>query len=377
MNKRVIFVLTMAAVLVFAFTAVATAKYAGYAANEPYLSWGGANYIYKVITGDTADQLSPHGGYTQTSVKCVVCHSTHRAFTTRTVAEGIGTSPDFKLLNGVGGSCAQCHAAWGASPSDTLVEIGETYSGPHIGAAGSSCNSRGCHGSVHGIGVDTTYAVVAKYNLGQDVTTKMNEAIAAGNVNAAITTTATGDAMKAYATGYVCAPCHGNSSFSIATRGFANMVVGVNYDPVAQTSTTETVMASGHPSASAGLYGHAPTCEKCHDMVGVATNSTAFPHANRGIDVYQGRFDLGAGFQYGQPLENATLVTNGVIATDNDEATRYTLWMTSSDYDDNVNAKPVARGSDATARGEGGGYSLRDGVCIKCHDTDPATTRMP
>lgn len=367
MNKRVLFVLTMAAVLVFAFAAVATAKYAGYAANEPYLSWGGANYIYNAINGTADGQLSPHGGYTQTSVKCVVCHSTHRAFTTRTVADGIGTSSDFKLLNGVGGSCAQCHAAWGASPSNTLVEIGETYSGPHIGAAGSSCGSRGCHGSVHGIGTDTTYAVVAKYNLAQDVTTKMDAAIAAGNVNAAITTTATGDAMKAYATGYVCAPCHGNSSFSVATRGFANMI----------SLEGTSAMASGHPSASAGAYGHAPTCEKCHDMVGVATNSTAFPHANRGIDVYQGRFDLGAGFQYGQPLENSTLVTNGVIATDNTPATRYTLWMTSSDYDDNVNARPVAYGDDPVARGEGGGYSLQDGVCIKCHDVDPATTRMP
>lgn len=355
MKKSVLFVLVMAAVLVFAFTAVATAKYAGYTQNEPYLSWGGANYIYNSVNATDTGQLSPHGGYTQTSVKCAVCHSTHRAFTTRTVDMGIGTSSDFKLLNGVGGSCAQCHAVWGASPSAKLVEVGETYSGPHIGAAGSTCNSRGCHGSVHGTGVDTKYAVVSKYNLGQDVTTKMDAAIAAGNVNASIGVDKTGDAMKAFATGYVCSPCHGNSSFSIAAKGFAN-----------QISLASTAMASGHPSAGE-FYGHAPTCEKCHDMVGVATNSTAFPHANRGIDVYQGRFDIAAAWT--GSLATQPLVQSGVLSTTNDNATRYTLWMTKSEFDDAAGAMPIAYGSDPIATGSGGGYSLQDGACIKCHST--------
>jgi hypothetical protein len=361
MKKRVLFVLLAASVALFAFTGAAHAKYAGYKVNDAYLSWTDANAIYGAINATTTAQLSPHGGYTQTTVKCAVCHSTHRAYSNLS-APGVGT--DYSLLNGAGGSCVQCHAAWGASPSGALVEVGQTFSGPHIGAGGSSCTNRGCHGSVHGIGADTKYAVVAKYNLANEdatITAQIDAAIAAGNTNAQISTSATGDAMKALATGYVCSPCHGNSTFAVATRGYASEI-----------SIDSTVtMATGHPSATGQFYGHAPTCEKCHDLVGVATNSTAFPHANRGIDVYKGRFDYNSYNVFATDYNSATLYSDGVIPTTNTDATRYSLWMTSSTTDATTGVLPIVdKGASGSTAGLG--YSLQDGACLKCHTTDPA-----
>lgn len=390
MKKNILFVLALAACLVFAFTAVATAKYAGYAANEQYLSWGGATDLNEGIAaaaGVATQTASPHGGYTQTSVKCVVCHSIHRAFTTATA---MGSSTDFKLLNGVGtAACAECHAAWGASPSDTLVAVGETFSGPHIGNGGASCTSRGCHGSVHAVGADLTYAVVAKYNLQNSVVTSatipaildtdtastkltkyMDAAIAAGNVAPGISTAATGDAMKAYVTGYVCSPCHANSSFAIAAAGFAN--------PVTVSGDNTVTVASGHPSAGGQFFGHAPTCEKCHDLVDVASNSTAFPHANRGIDVYADRFDYDV--SVGAYGATGALLNGGAttIATDNTVATQYALWMTASDYSAvGVAVDPIEKSAGWPNAGEGGGFSLRDGSCLKCHLTDGSAYSIP
>lgn len=390
MKKNVLFVLALAACLVFAFTAVATAKYAGYVDDKAYVSWGGAQAIAGYIDGaegTSASMLSPHGGYTQTSVKCVVCHSIHRA-TSGATAIGAGVSNS--LLNGTskGNACANCHSSWGASPSDAIVAIGETYSGPHIGAGGSSCTNRGCHGSVHGIGADTTFKIVAKYNLqnpsinassspelvaynvgsgSENLTAFMNAAIAGGNTNAEIGVDATGDAMKAFATGYVCSPCHGNSSFSVAAPGAVNPIeIGGDKD----------VMASGHPSANAQVYPHAPTCEKCHDLVDVASNSTAFPHANRGIDVYTGRFnyDLNVG-NYGAGGV-ASLTNTDTITTDNKATTRYGLWMTASEYSeaDTVVDPLEYTSQDLTA---GGMFSLRDGSCLKCHLTDGSEYSIP
>lgn len=360
--KKTLVVLALAAVLVFAFASVATAKYAGFDANEPYLSWKGAETIYQRINSNTATQTTPHGGYTQTSVKCVVCHSTHRAASSLDVvgAPTAGVGADWSLLNGAGKSCTACHAAWGASPSDALIEVAETplVGGPHFGLSTYTCTTRGCHGSVHGSGTPSKYAVAVKYNLTNGTNglldTQMDAAIAAGNVHTGwagnqINTTDTGQAMKAFATGYTCFPCHGNSSFAVATRGYANVV------SVDGTSTART----GHPSTGHSGTPWVPTCEGCHDMIGFATKSTAFPHANRGIDVVKGRFD-----NYTQK----PIITDVAIPTTEDVTTQYTLWMTSANYHDNANAQPIAGTGMADGLSTGAGNSLQDGVCIKCHE---------
>ena len=72
-------------------------------------------------------------------------------------------------------------------------------------------------------------------------------------------TRATG--MDGLGGGNACGPCHGGNP-----AGFP---------------TASTIPGLGDPSRRA--WG----CDQCHDMVGVATNSTAWPHGNRNIVVYE------------------------------------------------------------------------------------------
>ncbi|MDZ4181022.1 MAG: hypothetical protein U1E29_17615, partial [Coriobacteriia bacterium] len=122
--KRALFVLVLAAALVFAFSSAAMAKYAGYGYNVDgtnplgYLSWDGA-----VLLNPSQAGTSPHGGYTATTVKCAVCHSVHRAATPQTTA-GVGAY--WKLTPG-GNSCVACHTATGSNPSALLVEWPSVY----------------------------------------------------------------------------------------------------------------------------------------------------------------------------------------------------------------------------------------------------------
>ena len=383
--KKTLMVLALATVLVFSFATVASAKYASYSATSAYLSWGGAN----TIAG--ADQVTPHGGYTQSTVKCAVCHSTHRAYSAARVDTGktdtkgnviyaggaestaIGLGYDNNLLAG-SNACAACHASWGANSSgNTLVEMGQTTSGPHMGNA-NNCYDKKCHGSIHG-SQTSTYAAVAKYNLSYggtvaDLDAKLDEAIAAGNVAQDISTTAAGRSMKAYVTGYTCAACHGASSFAIAAAGYTNQVTDVaNMISEPGTDTVDAVsFRTGHPSIGNDTWGYyVPTCETCHDMIGVASNSTAWPNANRGIDVFKGRYDEEFGGVNGKP--GAASVSATQKATDNTDATRYGLWMTSGAAIDDgsahgeramADAEPIAGVSTL-------GYNLRDGACMKCH----------
>lgn len=361
--KKTLMVLALATVLVFSFATVASAKYASYSAGSAYLSWGGAN----AIAG--ADQVTPHGGYTQSTVKCAVCHSTHRAYSAN-VALGVGA--DNNLLAG-SNACAACHAAWGAnSAGNTLVEMGQTVSGPHMGNT-NNCYSKKCHGSIHGAQT-STYAAVSKYNLSYngtvaDLDAKLDEAIAAGNVAPNINKTDAGRSMKAYVTGYTCSACHAQSSFAVAAAGYTNQVTNVTNMLTATTDPVDAVsFRTGHPSIGNDTYGiYVPTCETCHDMIGVATNSTAWPHANRGIDVFKGRYEEEFGGANGVP--GASSVSATQIATDNTDATRYGLWMTSGAAVDDGSAHGVRAGADAEpiAGVSTLGYNLRDGACMKCH----------
>ena len=374
--KKTLMVLALATVLVFSFATVASAKYASYNAGSAYLSWGGAN----AIAG--ADQVTPHGGYTETTVKCAVCHSTHRAYSANTAA---GVGADINLLAGAN-SCAACHAAWGSnSAGNTLVEYGQnvTATGPHFAGTGTTCLNRKCHGSVHNSGLQSKYAAVRKYNLTSNgsvaaLDAALDTAIAAKNVNFSIDTVQTGRAMKAYVTGYTCAGCHVDSSFAIASAGYTNSVVGVtNMMASNADATTASSWRTGHPSIGNDVYGnYVPTCETCHDVIGVATKSTAWPHANRGIDVYKGRYEEEAKADkttWGDGVPAASTISTQ-IPTDNTDATRYGLWMTSGTAVDD-GAYGIRAEADATpiVGNPSLGYNLRDGACLKCH----VATKLP
>ena len=389
--KRTLIVLGFAIACVFINTTTSFAVYAGYNVSSAYLSWGGADELYGAVNSTTATQTLAHGGYTQTSVKCAICHSTHRAFSGNTAVDGTtvarvaaGLGSDYSLTNGSVG-CVSCHAAWGAAPSDTLVEVGQATSGPHIGDGGDTCTAAGCHGSVHGTGPQSKYAMVRKYNLTnthENIDDQITAAIEAGNVvkvgstDTVATTSNSTDgstvdviseksldqAMKAYVTGYACSSndnqCHG-ASRSVANSTFSSV----------DTSTAYT--AYGHLSTGVVAPPYVPTCEGCHDVIGVATRSTAFPHADRGINVYYGR--------YNQKTQEP-LVSTESTPTDDTNATRYGLWMTSAGFGQDATATPLVgpvadklsdfydatESSPSTA--DTNIYNLKtDGVCLKCH----------
>lgn len=378
--KRVCFtLLAICLVIVMAGPIVAQAKYASYDATERYLSWAGAKALARVIDSEAATQTSPHGGYTQTSVKCAVCHSIHRA----TYQESAGTLVDNQLRDPQGGACVACHATWGTTPSARLIEVGTLSSGPHMGAGGDGCNNNGCHGNPHGSGLQSKYAIVRAYNLNNKTNpldAQMDIAIADGNIvknsgtSEPATTTNTSDgttqtvigtksldqAMKSYVTGYVCYPCHGKASRSVANAEYSTISSG-------------TVGVTGHLSTGSSKERWIPTCEGCHDLVGVATNSTAWPHANRGIAVYTGRF----------VASSQTVTVTAQIATDNTDATRYGLWMTSANYGADAQAVPLVGavansksdftdGTDTTPSTAQTRITtmLTDGACVKCHPSN-------
>lgn len=362
--KKSLMVLGLAMALVFSFTAMASAKYASYDNISRYLSWQGAEVLYNAINDTNgATQTSPHGGYTQTSVKCAVCHSIHRA----SYAENHGKILDLKLSSG-SAACSNCHAAWGASPvASALVEVGAGTSGPHIGTAGETCIAKGCHGSMHGNN-PSKYATVLKYNLsnntsnaamvGNTIDEKLDTAIASGNTNAKIGVASTTPEMKAYATGYVCAPCHGNSVFSVAKNG-------VNAGQAMESDgDTLTGAMTGH--ISAGPYGYEPVCDECHDLVGVKTGTTAFPHANRGIDVYVGRINNHENFGHYRetilPAEHSSTIVSATSGEDTDFK-QYGLWMTSTAT---ITASAMTTAAPITGSSTNG-FNLQDGACLKCH----------
>lgn len=373
--KKLHVLIALATLCIFSGVVTANAKYASYSAESAYLSWTGAQSIYMSMNSTEETQSSPHSGYTQNTVKCAVCHSTHRAYSSATQ---LGTATDNNLLPG--NSCLACHASGGSNATTRLIEWGTVTAGPHSTIGGTDCNASTCHGSVHGSDAPSKYATVRTYNLSNQgsvgaLDAAIDAAIASGNIpkdlsgNSLKTSVSTDGTtvdvlseksldigMKSYVTGYVCYPCHGASSRSVANSDFAS--------PNGY---------KGHLSVGTSISTYLPTCEGCHDVVGVSTGSTIFPHADRGVDVYVGRFN--------QHTQEAVVSAN-IRTTTNTDATRYGLWMTSANYNDNAHAEPmsgaiansandwqIAQGATSSAAQANINNMLVDGACVKCHDT--------
>lgn len=373
--KKMHVFIALAALCLFSTLATANAKYASYSESSAYLSWAGAQSIYASVNSTDTTQTTPHGGYTQTTVKCAVCHSTHRAYTSETQLK---VALDDNLLPG--NSCLACHASGGSNATTRLIEWGTITAGPHSVVGGTDCNASNCHGSVHGAGASSKYATVRKFNLSNKgsvgaLDAAIDAAIVSGNIpkdlngNPLKTVKSTDgtsvdvlseksldQGMKSYATGYVCYQCHGESSRSVANADFAS---GNGY--------------KGHLSVGTSVSTYIPTCEGCHDAVGVSTGTTLFPHSDRGVDVYVGRFN--------QHTQEAVVSAN-IRTTTNTDATRYGLWMTSANYNDNAHAEPmsgaiansandwqIAQGATSSAAQANINNMLVDGACVKCHDT--------
>jgi len=457
--KKYLLVLASVALLVFAFAAVAGAKYAGYAKDGSlasstatssvtpgYLSWGGAEHLMAQNGAPSELTDNPHGGYVTTTTKCAVCHSVHRANGIGVIS---GTAPASnangvvnQFLTAGGASCAQCHCTWGATPVGLLVEWAgpaTPQGGPHSSNGCSTCHGGGIHGEGASIYHGMNAFMLGNTNDAQ-ITAEKAQLLARESVedipNSVISATHTNDgtswffdgttypvtvgdspltplgskmlasvyaAQRSILTGYTCSRsgCHTSSVLANLTWGQTYSrtnaqtgatgvsMTGHSSAPGINTGTEENYAWGGydascgpcHPGNQAGGYrgtgsaagatnlsARAYGCDQCHDAVGAATNSTAFPHGNQGIEIYQwANISTPAG------ANNPTTLL----------APKGNLWMYQASMattsasgafsglvSPSVTLVQGAVGPDAT--GDVG--NINDGVCLKCHiANDPAS----
>jgi len=406
--KKTLFIAVLATCLLFAFSGVAMAKYAGYAYNQVpgahpgYLSWDGATAAADFYSGSTADTSTPHGNYTANTVKCAVCHSVHRAYSgsaagvERTTA-GVGTH--LKLTAGL--VCTACHTASGASPVDKLIEWPSAYDdgGPH---ARQACVGA-CHAGVHGANL-SNYEAASAFMLNPVLDTGLAAGVAANNVRAGIVDANTlaanfatlSDMSKAgnraMVTGYLCAQagCHTSSQFAVNQWSYGDARASdpgdsANLDLVVtghRTTFTTNHCSTGGCHQVPGNVADS-ICAACHDMVGVATNTTAWPHANRAIGVYEWTRD-GAGVlsQSTKTVDGGNLWMYGGDVTYRDaagEPTATLMWDGKTGVGithgaavggfapNRINTRKVIEDAAAFDLANNVVGNINDGTCLKCH----------
>ena len=397
-----------------------------------YLSWGGATMMMAANGVPAELQGSAHGGYITTTTKCAVCHSVHRAtggVAVGSIDNRFLTAGDDACVlchTTWGGGSADSKVEW-ASPGNPAGPHTDATQG-----FTSTCVD-GCHTSgIHGSGTSVYHAMNA-WLLGSEKDPAITVALNNGNVNpdsVSLTRASTTGAdwflngtapalangalpggmnsiqfaaAKSVATGYTCSKvgCHQNGQFSVSAWGYSD---ANQLDPAGNTvsytghatggSLGQHALAEGsllqpscgpcHPGGLAGGYrtteqtidsasaqyaARSFGCDQCHDAVGVATNSTAWPHGNNGIKVYQwdklgvrSSFDLAGG--------NLWMYASNVASVDstiqqysgkNDAASYYAAAQLGVDKSFLVLQGAV--GDDAP----GGIGTIEDGVCLKCH----------
>lgn len=133
--KKTLAVLMLAVVLVFAFAAVA------------FAAEGDA--VYESPTAG----VNPHGGYTDATNKCAVCHSVHHATDTGT--------EEMLLRSSVAGACIYCHVSSNLAIKTVYSETPTLYSNGvadnrdshDTSGFGGSFKCGSCH-AVHGAGME-------------------------------------------------------------------------------------------------------------------------------------------------------------------------------------------------------------------------------
>jgi hypothetical protein len=422
--------LALALVLLLSGASMAGAKYAGYwrggypsdgNQSPGYLSWGGAvNQMTSAGVTDPGVLATPHGGYASTTTKCVVCHSAHRASSAAaapgTVRNDWLSAPD---------TCGQCHATWGASPANLLVEWAEPNltAGPHTHVGGCTA----CHGGgIHGTGSSTYWGMNA-FMLGGGSDTliaaelPLQFARLTENGNALVADGTSGDTVldwlvngtdfpttiggmpltfdgpgahgewagqRSMLTGWTCSRtgCHTNSVFAnvvwgqnysrSATGGAEALMTGHSTAPAAYATGTGAGSACGpcHSGAYVGGYAYSTAgsspqsvgygCDQCHDMLGKATNSTAFPHGNVNIAVYEW-----TGGTPGGAFSTATR-TDRVVSAGNlwmYKMNQATIVLPANTGNRATMVDPDVTVMDNAVQDEVTPGRIADAVCLKCH----------
>jgi hypothetical protein len=342
------------------------------AGTNTYEDWRFAPATGAGTNGDIAGDVSPHGNYTTTTVKCVVCHSVHYAGTAVGGAPvgTAGTGADTLLRMKASQACVFCHATDGMSVNGRPVYdgLGTAIDGPgetggntttgHI--AGTNCSM--CHTNVHGANADHSVASLDGFllklipqaavgdtlNGGAGVpTANMIDAITAidhqaenqGFVAGAALAGTIGDyasdpdpTLREQAVGIFCAECH-DGAYATGAAGAATNVLGsgsVSFTGhrIAAAATnnwnSDGSLSTGMVQNEKTAWAAAANCKACHDATDRYGNK-AFPHSWGGTKMWL---------------------------------------MSAADAGSVATTLPLGGGANAYNTGQ---PQLSDGVCLKCH----------
>jgi len=279
------------------------------AGTNTYMDWN------KSLGDNATNGNSPHGNYTTTTVKCVVCHAVHYA----APGDGSAKTADTLLRMKASDACVFCHATDGMAVNGRPVYNGAGSSLTEPGATGGATdkghiigtNCSYCHTNVHGANADHSVASLDGYLLKlmpQSGVTALNVqtadmigAITAIDHNAENQGFAPGTALAgtigAYASsntltlreqavGIFCAECH-DGAYATGAAGASTNVQGssaVAYSghriAAAATSNwnSDGSKSSGLVQNTTVAWAAANNCKSCHDAQDKYGNA-AFPHA--------------------------------------------------------------------------------------------------
>ncbi|MEI7718207.1 MAG: hypothetical protein WCI78_19335, partial [Mycobacterium sp.] len=133
-----------------------------------YMDWN------KGLGSNASNGTSPHGNYTTTTVKCVVCHAVHYAGANGAVVGSSTGVADTLLRVRADSACILCHATTGQAVNGrpvynglgalVLVGAGNTGGATDNGhITGTNCTY--CHTNVHGANADDSVAALQGFLL--------------------------------------------------------------------------------------------------------------------------------------------------------------------------------------------------------------------
>jgi hypothetical protein len=352
---------------------------------------------------DPAAGTTPHGNYTTTTVKCVVCHAVHYA-APGGAPVGQGQAADTLLRMRAQDSCMYCHATAGVAVNGRPVYngLGPAVIGDGGGTIGHVTNPVGgtacsmCHTGVHGIGQDNSVRWLAGYLL----TTMSNsagyaEAPVAQPSNEPAGTNVTSNILPVTTTDML-------SSIIAIDNGAVNQGFGAGEALNGQISEYAGTLDPLYPLRTPDVLREQAVgvfCAQCHDgayataAAGAATNVSS-----SGSFLYSGhRIAAEATTDWNGTIKVSSSVLNGATvawaaainckschdATDNDNnpAFPHAWGKYVAGNDATTNGAKMWLTSAATAgtptdplvpmdNTAGTQQQLQDGVCLKCH-VDP------
>lgn len=328
--KKTLLVVALAAVLVLAFAASASAigpffGTAGYynpmgatapGADTPdgarYLNWDFA------VANDGANNAgSPHGGYTASTNKCAVCHSVHQAVSGGSVLTAYGPYATYAQ------GCVACHGDTSTFTDVKMTANADGYISPH--GTCTRCHTLNPHGAAGSV-----YPTLAAKLLNTTGDAAIGADITAAN-NGLVADMFDGDASLndeglILGTGYLCSGCH-QQAFAINTPSVdpasAGHQTGHRVTAMATTSWDADVYGASYgangSTSEAGTrtvaWNDAFGCDACHNAQ-MSDGSSAFPHGYvNAAGAVQAKTVAGSSYIWLTTASDATLADAALLAT--------------------------------------------------------------